>query len=167
MLNHLDSPEFVTMFRGKAAKILLDQFGEVEPSITESSTVKFRYNAYPILNRLWKSKPNLQSVGAVEVMPIIAVEDTKTNIYTGESVTYNRYFMHVPDPGYSFGLGGKSITYKEVFPRKKECKCAIFSGTQGEVSSPALVPIRQSDTYYGVEQDDTGKLLQADQIWIY
>jgi hypothetical protein len=166
MLNHLDSPEFVTMFRGKAAKILLDQFGEVEPSITESSTVKFRYNAYPILNRLWKSKPNLQSVGAVEVMPIIAVEDTKTlNIYTGESVTYNRYFMHVPDPGYSFGLGGKSITYKEVFPTgRKNVSVQYFSGTQGEVSSPALVPIRQSDTYYGVEQDDTGKLLQADQI---
>lgn len=166
MLNHLDSPEFVTLFRGKAAKILLDQFGEVKPSITEPSTVRFQYSAYPILNRLWKSKPNLQSVHAVEVIPIIAVEDTKTlDIYTGESVTYTRYFMHVPDSGYSFGLGGKSITYKEVFPTgRKNVSVQYFSGTQSEVSSPALVPIRQSDSYYGVEQDDTSKLVQADQI---
>lgn len=166
MLNHLDSHEFVTMFRGKAAKILLDQFGEIKPSITESSTVRFQYGAFPILNRLWKSRPNLQRVEAIKVMPIIAVEDTKTlDIYTGESVTYTRYFMHVPDPGYSFGSSGKSITYKEVFPTgRKNVSVQYFSGTQGEVSSPALVPMRQSDTYYGVQQDDTSKLLQADQL---
>ena len=166
MLNHLDSHEFVTMFRGKAAKILLDQFGEIKPSITESSTVRFQYGAFPILNRLWKSRPNLRRVEAIKVMPIIAVEDTKTlDIYTGESVTYTRYFMHVPDPGYSFGSSGKSITYKEVFPTgRKNVSVQYFSGTQGEVSSPALVPMRQSDTYYGVQQDDTSKLLQADQL---